>query len=428
MKNRKLIIMVIVYALILVLIGIFQPHEIDWRPTFGAADRIPYGAYILKERLSDIFPGSDVETTTESIYMTLHKKHFTNTNYILLENQWNASASDIKELLNFVSEGNNVFIASQHFPFLLNDTLGVYMRYAPPQLLKKITKTDTTKSLAIHITNPAFGKDTLYQFETNNIPEHFSSVPGYTSEFAPPKPTEPSDSSNFYKLPLAEKATVLSTISQNWQHSPIYVQVTVGKGNIYLHSYPFAFSNYYLIKDSTRGYAEQCLSYLPNGKIIWDEHYKMEPTQRHVSTISFILTNNSLRWAYYTGVLFVLIFVLFSIKRRQRIIPVVAPFRNTTLEFTETVGRLYFNRGDHKNLADKKIRFFMEYVRSQYYLDTQDLNADFINKLANKSGLEWDRVQYMMDVIKSMIKKQSISDSELIQLNELIEYFKTHSN
>jgi hypothetical protein len=140
------------------------------------------------------------------------------------------------------------------------------------------------------------------------------------------------------------------------------------------------------------------------------------------------LTNNSLRWGYYTGALFLIIFVLFSIKRRQRIIPVVAPFRNTTLEFTETIGRLYFNRGDHKNIAEKKIRHFMEYVRSRYYVDTHDLNADFVNKLAGKSGMEQDRIQYMTEVMRSLLSKQSVADSELIQLNELIEYFKKHSN
>ena len=428
MKNRKLIIMVIAYAIILILIGIFQPHEIDWRPTFASADKIPYGAYIMKERLPDIFPGSDIETATESVYMTLHKKHFTNTNYILVEDNFQAGTNDIKELINFASEGNNVFIASERFPHKLNDTLGIYMRYAPPKFIEKITKTDTTKSLSIHIPNPSFGKDTLYQFETNNVPEHFSTVSGYAPELESPTPSETPDSSDSYQAPLVAKVDVLSSISNNSRLSPIYIRVPVGKGNIYLHSYPFAFSNYYLIKDSARGYAERCLSYLPNGKILWDEHYKMVQTKKQVSTLSFILTNSSLRWAYYTAVLFVITFVLFSIKRRQRIIPVVAPFRNTTLEFTETVGRLYYNRGDHQNIAEKKIRYFMEYVRSRYYIDTQDLNADFINKLSGKSGLELDRVRYMVEVMKSMIKKQSISDSELIQLNELIEYFKTHSN
>lgn len=429
MKNRKLVIMVVVYALILVLIGVFQPHEVDWRPTFAAANRIPYGTYIMKERLPDLFPGSDIETTTGSVYMTLHNKHFTNTNYILVEPEWEASPTDIKDLLSFAGEGNNVFIAAQHFPNKLNDTLGIFLKFAPPQFLKKIIKTDTTKSLAIHISNPAFGKDTLYEFETNNIPEHFSPVGGYADELVPPGDEETSDSSsNSDNIPLAKKAIVLSSVSHIWQRFPIYIKIPVGKGNVYLHSYPFAFTNYYLLRDSTRGYAEKCLSYLPNGKILWDEHYKMEPMRKHVSTLGFILTNSSLRWAYYTGILFIFIFVLFSIKRRQRIIPVVAPFRNTTLEFTETVGRLYFNGGDHRNIAEKKIRYFMEYVRSRYYLDTHDLNADFINKLAGKSGLEPDRVQYMVEVMKFMMQKPYIADTELIQLNELIEYFKKHSN
>jgi hypothetical protein len=223
---------------------------------------------------------------------------------------------------------------------------------------------------------------------------------------------------------LAEQAIVISTMSHT---RPVYIKVPIGKGNIYLHSYPFAFSNYYLIKDTTRDYAEKCLSYLPKGDILWDEHYKTDPQYRHISTMSFILTSDPLRWAYYTGAVFLIIFVLFSIKRRQRIIPVVAPFRNSTLEFTETVGRLYFNRGDHKNIAEKKIRHLLEYIRSRYYVDTQELDEDFITKLSAKSGLEHDRIKYMTEVIRSMLKKKSIADPELIQLNELIEYFKKYS-
>jgi hypothetical protein len=431
MKNRKLIIMVIVYALVLVLIGVFQPHEVDWRPTFAASDKIPYGTYIMKERLSDFFPGSDIETTTATVYMTLHNKHFTHTNYILVEPTWDGSNNDVEELLRFADEGNNVLISSQSFPYKLMDTMGISTKYRTPDFLKKITKTDTVRSLAVRFANLAFTKDSVYEFEANNIPEYFIPVEDKDTISDEEHSTEDKETLARKIIALAShispagKAIVISTISDQ---QPIYIKLPVGKGNIYLHSYPFAFSNYYLIRDSTRGYAEKCLSYLPNGKILWDEHYKTEPIRRHVSTLGFILTNSSLRWAYYTGVLFIIIFVLFSIRRRQRIIPVVAPFRNTTLEFTETVGRLYFNGGDHRNIAEKKIRYFMEYVRSRYYLDTHDLNADFINKLAGKSGLELDRVQYMVDVMKFLMKKPYIADTELIQLNELIEYFKKHSN
>jgi hypothetical protein len=426
MKNKNIIIMVVVYAVILILIGVFQPREIDWTPTFAAHDKIPYGTFVARERLADIFPDS-IKTVNESIYKTLHKNHFTQTNYILIEPQWNASRSDVRELLNFAADGNNVFIASQNIPFRLLDTIGIHLQYAIPNFLQKITKTDTSSSLPVTLVNPEFGKDSLYEFETNNIPEYFSAAiePVVQDSNQVINDDEEIPVHDSTQAPLAQKAQILSTVSDT---NPIFIRVPVGKGFIYLHSYPFAFTNYYLLKDSTRGYAEHCLSYLPKGKVFWDEHYKTDARVQHVTTLGYILHNPSLRWGYFTGIAFLLIFVIFSIKRRQRIIPVVAPFRNTTLEFTETIGRLYFNRGDAKNIAEKKIRHFHEYVRSRYYVDTNVLDAEFINKLSNKSSLEIERIQYLTQVVRALQSKQNIADSELIQLNELIEYFKKHSN
>ena len=417
MKNRNMIIMVIVYALIFILIGVFQPRDIDWRPTFAEDDKIPYGTYILRQRLNDLFPGAKTETSSESIYKTLHKKQFTNTNYLLIEPNINISESDMRELIHFANEGNNVFIAAQTMPYALMDTLGITSDYTEANILGKLTKTDTAQEIPVSLINPNIGKDSVFIFENTTIPLHISSL----------------DSSYYHdeeriidtnQIPLAKKVFVISTV---YHKKPIYVKVPVGKGNIFLHTYPFAFTNFYLLKDSTRSYAENCLSYLPNGKIIWDEHYKTDMRYQHVSTLGFILRNNSLRWAYYTGMLFMILFVVFSIKRRQRIIPVVTPFRNTTLEFTETFGRLYFNRGDHKNIVEKKIKFFLEYVRSRYYMDTQNLDADFVEKLTIKSGIEKERIQYMTQLMRSLLNKQVIADTELIQLNDLIEYFKKHS-
>lgn len=421
MKNKNIILMILAYAVILILIGVFQPHEIDWRPTFVAGDKIPFGTYVARERLADIFPDSSVQNINESIYKTLHKKNFTHTNYILIEPRWTASRNDVKELIRFANDGNNVFIASQNMPYLLMDTLGIFLKYAIPQLLQKITKTDTSSSIEVTLDNPSFARDSIYEFESNNVPEYFTPTQA--------RNITDDDEEDYIRdstqVPLATHAVVLSRVSH--EH-PIYIKVPVGKGNIYLHSYPFAFTNYYLLKDSTRSYAEHCLSYLPKGKVFWDEHYKTDARVRHQTTLSFILHNDSLRWGYFTGAIFLLIFVIFSIKRRQRIIPVVAPFRNATLEFTETIGRLYFNRADPKNIAEKKIRHFLEYVRSRYYVETNHLNEEFINKLSIKSGLEIDRIKYLTEVMRALLQKQTIADSELIQLNELIEYFKKHSN
>jgi len=419
MRNRGMIIMVLVYALILILVGVFQPHEIDWRPTFSADDKIPFGTYILRERLTDYSPDSSIETVTKSIYQTLHHQHFSHTTYMLVEPRLSAGHQDVKELIRFAQEGNTVFIAARDMPYGLLDTLGIYTRYGTPVFIQKFTKKDTTSSLPISLINPAFAKDSVYEFETNNVPEFFSTQYKYNDD------SEDEIIQDSIHPRLAKRVEVISTVSH--EH-PIFVKVPIGKGCIYLHSYPFAFSNYYLVKDSTRGYAENCLSYLPKGKILWDEHYKSDTEYRHTSTLGFILGSESLRWAYFSAAFFIILFVLFSIKRRQRIIPVVEPFRNTTLEFTETIGRLYYNRADHRNIAEKKIRHFLEYVRSRYYVDTMELNADFVSKLSSKSGVDKDRVQYMTEVMRSMLSKKNIADSELIQLNELIEFFKNNSN
>ena len=43
---------------------------------------------------------------------------------------------------------------------------------------------------------------------------------------------------------------------------------------------------------------------------------------------------------------------------------------------------------DHDNLIEKKITYFLEYIRRVYYLDTQILNDKFVKNLSLKSGKE----------------------------------------
>jgi len=83
-----------------------------------------------------------------------------------------------------------------------------------------------------------------------------------------------------------------------------------------------------------------------------------------------------------------ILFVLFEMKRRQRIIPVIAPLRNTTLDFVQTVGNVYFNQRDNKNIAIKKITYFLEFVRSNFFLSTSNMNDEFIEALSKKTAMK----------------------------------------
>ena len=54
--------------------------------------------------------------------------------------------------------------------------------------------------------------------------------------------------------------------------------------------------------------------------------------------------------------------MIFNAKRRQRVVPIINPLPNTTLDFTKTIGNLYYQEGNHQNIVDKKIIYFLEKI------------------------------------------------------------------
>src|SRR5205085_7557129 len=132
------------------------------------------------------------------------------------------------------------------------------------------------------------------------------------------------------------------------------------KGNFYLCSTPVFFSNIQLLTLCNNDFAYKALSYLPINDIIWDE-YQKQGAEGEDSLLRAVLAHESLKWAYYIALGSVVLFIIFEAKRRQRIIPIIEPLANSTLEFTRTLGNLYLSKGDHKNIAAKKIQYFLGY-------------------------------------------------------------------
>jgi hypothetical protein len=115
--------------------------------------------------------------------------------------------------------------------------------------------------------------------------------------------------------------------------------------------------------------------------------------------------------------------VLFGLKRLQRIVPIVPPVENASVSFVETVGRLYFNRGQHANLAEKMVQHFLEWVRSNYHLDTTQLNESFALQLAAKSGKPNDEVNDLIQRIHDVRLGTEVSQEYLYDLHRSIQSF-----
>ena len=193
-------------------------------------------------------------------------------------------------------------------------------------------------------------------------------------------------------------------------------------------------SNYFLLTGDNYKYFENVISYLRSDpkNIYWDEYYSKQDFSRkkiggsnknQFSSLKVINQNPPLLLAFWLSVVALLLYILINIKRKQRVINEVEPNKNTTVAFAETVGRLYLQKRNNKNIAEKMITYFYEHVRNNYFLNTNQINNDFMNTLSRKSGVAIELTQNLFSAIDKMQGSKNIDDAELLTLNQMIQKF-----
>jgi hypothetical protein len=111
------------------------------------------------------------------------------------------------------------------------------------------------------------------------------------------------------------------------------------------------------------------------------------------------------------------------VRRRQRIVPIINKLPNTSEEFAKTIGNLYYHEGETKDIVTKKITFFLEKIRSTYLLDTSVLDENFKKRLHQKSGVEKEEIDRLMNYISFINRKDKVDELFLVTLNKLIDNF-----
>ena len=211
-----------------------------------------------------------------------------------------------------------------------------------------------------------------------------------------------------------------------------FIEVSYGEGKFYLHSTPFAFTNYQLLTKQGLEYSNRVFSHLTSGDIYWDSFSKIPVRdtyngEQKKGPLSFILSRPSLRWAWYLMLVMVLFYLIFRTRREQRIIPVVFENTNTSLEFIKTIALLYLQQNSHKKLAQLKMKYFLTYIRDRYFIKTQDMNNTLIERITVKSELPNKEVERIFEQYRVVEKNDSISSGLLIDFHKSIEHFYKHS-
>lgn len=401
-KGNKIYIFILAICFTaLILLQILAPKQINWKQTYIKKDKAPFGTSALYEALPSIFPGQEISSETFPIYNVLFEKGVTNSNYIIINSAFEPDKLDSRELLAFAKEGNTVFIAANYFSGKFADTLKI--------------KTDNFYGIAQSIEDDSVDLNQFYNgYDTANI-NFVNPILKRKTNYIYSKGIE----DTFFNSIDTTKAIVLG---KNINNKVNFVQINWGKGKIILSTIPEVFTNYLFVNENNYDYAYKALSYLPNQKVIWDEYYKVGNVKKE-SELRVIFSHPALLTAYYLLIFSLLLFVIIGIKRKQRIIPVVEPLRNTTLDFVDIVGTLYFQTGNHKNIAEKKIIYFLEHIRSTFQVKTNLYDDAFINRITNLSGIGREKIHDLFYYFADITAKESISQQELLKLNRIIEAF-----
>ena len=373
-------------VLFVMLLQLYFPNPINWNKNFNTQNKDPYGLYVFNQELPNLLKDQKLNKTSLSPYEYFSdslQSPINETTFLIVQNNNAFDKSSGIKLLEKVKEGADLVISLENYYYtfsnFLSDSLQVNFYN------EKLNK--------LYFVHENFSKDTLEIKDTYNY---------------------------IYTVKHPENHQVLARM----EHNPVFISTKYGKGTIYLSSTPILLTNYYLLnekKDFSK-FTEAFASVIKKKNVIWfDENHDSNSQIQNQSIFKVLFKHQSLRFAWYTLIIGLILFVFFYGKRKQRIIPILEPLKNTTIEYIETVGNLYYQENNHTQLLDKQIKYALNQIRVEWHIPTQQMDEDFKKRLQQKSLASEETINDFVNFITHFDLKHNYSQSDLIRFNELIE-------
>ena len=426
-KNISLALLAAVFILLQGCGSKKEPKTV-WNVSLDRDNKAPYGTYITRTSLPYYFPDAHIEDISRrfrytSIDQGMQYHGDSTALFVMLGLEYYLSDEEWIKLKEFISIGNEVFIISSTLDNKIEQALNCTLNGGAEEypLSKYNTGADNVQALSLM-------PDTTvkYGHKGRALTGNFS-LKTTAAEIA----TADADSAKL--ADYSSEPQVAESEGDTFSRSPVvlgkskntanFIRYAYGSGHITLLAAPLAMSNYFLLQKNNRNYLDGIWHSFPASisHIYWNEYYKRSTEG---SDLGVLWRYPATRWALILAISTLLAYVLFGLKRRQRIVPVIKPVENASVSFVETVGRLYYNKSNHANLAEKMIQHFMEWVRSYYYLDTSHLNDVFVKQLVSKSGKSEAEVQQLVQSIHDIrLGSVAVTEAYLYQLHSLLQSF-----
>lgn len=414
-KNTKIgIAALLVFGFIILAIYLNNRRYIakySWGQNYVYNNDQPYGTKILYDLLESYTDDRLELIDEQNVRKFLNdRSNVSPATYFVIGNHCNYEMDDVIAIKNFARKGNTVFIALEEMPYTFLEEIHndcYFEQYYNTQYYKK--------NISVHLTDSTsrISKPYKFHYKYNGEKEKFFW--------------------QFFSEDFCDKSLRLETLGTFRENQANFIRFKLGKGEVLLHSSPLFFTNLHLIRPDGREYTEQVLSELPDGPIYWDRNSKLWSITSDFdgnskeSPFSYILQQRAFQWAFYILWGAVFLFLLFNLWRKQREIPVKFAKTNSTLEFIQTIGELYFAQKNNQKLGIQKMDLFVKSVRSRYHIQ-EKTESKFIVLLSKKSEVPIEQIENIFAKYKQIKdRKMEVSDEELINFYKSLESFNKKS-
>jgi len=416
MKRRGLYIALGVAMLAGSILLIFSdqlfPKQYDWQENYLADNDGPFGTYVLHTLLAEQRELVDLNAPiADALPLDATAAP---ASYVIICDYMYLDSLDQDQLLQFAAAGNTIFLSASVPSQTVLDT--ILTPYCPDSLFRR-PNTIPAQQVSLRMTGSDREHNLSYRTQKYYEPYFWS----YLDEdcFCPP---------------FSSQLDTLGTCSPGGVN---FVAFAYGEGHFLIHTTPLAFTNLSMKEESGLAYTEAIIRQLPGDTIYWDRwsmtsasfnrEFSNGPRRYGPGPLQYILQQPALAWAWYILLGAALCYLIFRTKRRQRVIPVLDPNRNTSLEFLQTIGRLYFLQNDHKKLALEDMALFLSYVRNRYRVPTRTLDEAFAKKLSEQAQVPLNIIKKIL-LLNANIKSSSyVSENTLEEFHQHIETFYQHA-
>lgn len=412
---------IVAFLLLMFAVEYNLPKSFVWRPTFAHEDEQPFGCALFDSLLRVSLP-SGYALSRKTFYQLNREDSLNRRGVLVIAESLMLSDLDVASLLSMAERGDKIMLVSTMYNQALEDTLGFSCR---PYFFSTVAFK--------HYINSQREKDSLRWIGDTAVysPRTFYAYPNLCASYF--KSCDSLPLRKLAKKGYWEENEVRRTDSLRKVTDEYLVAWARpwGKGEVILVSTPLLFTNYGILDGGNADYVFRLLSQMDGLPLVRTEAYTRETVEvgAQGSPFRYLLAHKPLRWALYLTMLTIVLFMLFTAKRRQRVIPVMEKPENKSLEFVKLIGTLYYQRQDHADLLRKKFTYFTEALRREIQVniaegeDGEESSA----KIARKTGMDAERIKRLITEVQAIIhERRGVSAEEtqrlIDKMNEIIAH------